>query len=150
MSFDFLAVLAIIREESNGDSRVNSDQESDVSEAAANKAFLEKDLKSKLDLESNTLSNDKSKDKKSKDNESKNDEKENDESEDDENNFIATLLQVSRKSKFANCSTLLAREKLVWILNGDAFIPKQQWRTNRILTTLTSHRKDSRLRFFYK
>lgn len=54
------------------------------------------------------------------------------------------------RNKFTNCSTNYAREKLVRILNGDVVVPKQRWGIDRILATLTYHRKDQRLRSSYR
>lgn len=110
MYSNFLVALATIREEDNGVSKANSDQKSDESEAAANKAFLEKNLKSKSDSESDTFPDDKSKSNKNEGNESKNDKSENNKSKDNENNFTAILLQLFQKSKFANYSTSWAKK----------------------------------------
>lgn len=95
MLTNFLAALAIFREENNEVSRTNSNQKLDVSENIANKAILKKNFESKSDLESHSNVFPKSKDN------------------DDNDNSIATSLQDSQKSKkpvnnnkFANCNTL--------------------------------------------
>lgn len=89
MFLDFLAILATIKKQGNEVSGANSDQESDVSEVSANKAFLKKNLESKSDSKSNKLLDDKSEDKKSEHNKSANNK-----SKDNKNNFRITSFQV--------------------------------------------------------
>ncbi len=50
----------------------------------------------------------------------------------------------------ATCSIIHARKKLIRILNGEVVVPKQQWDIDKILTTLTYHRKDKRLQSSYQ
>lgn len=91
LSSDFLAALATFRERGDKTSKANSDQESDILKAKANKTFLEKNFENKSNSESDFNIDPKSKD------------------DDDNDNFIATSLQDSQESekpvnnnKFAN------------------------------------------------
>lgn len=56
----------------------------------------------------------------------------------------------SQNGLLSSCHTNYAREKLVQILNGEVLLPKQRWGIDRILATLTYHRKDKRLHSSYR
>lgn len=43
-----------------------------------------------------------------------------------------------------------AKSKLIQILEGDALIPKQRWSFRKILATLVYHRKDEKLRSYFR
>lgn len=60
------------------------------------------------------------------------------------NNFY-----ISNNSYISSCNTNYAREKLVKILASEVVIPKQYCNIDKILATLTYHRKDHRVYFSY-
>ena len=113
-----------------------------IAEAAANKAFLEEDLA--FDSDSNSESA----------NDSNPDEPESDDSTSSQGSEGSIRLPRKQARGFngliATSSTSYAREKLIRILNGDVLVPKQRWGIDKILATLTYHRKDKRLRLFYR
>lgn len=81
LSSNFLNYFSHFQEKSNKAFRANSNQESDMLEVVANKAFLVKNLKGKLDLENNFYVDLKSKD------------------DNNDNNSIVISLQNSQKFK---------------------------------------------------
>lgn len=116
-----------------------------AAEAAANQVFLDQDLES--DNESDDEFDDESDDESDNESDDKSDDKSDDESDktSDQNNK-----GPARTGFIPACSTTYAREKLVRILSGEAVVPKQRWGIDKILTTLTYHRKDKRLSSSYR
>lgn len=49
------------------------------------------------------------------------------------------------RSWVKSCSSTYALEKLIRILNGEAYVPRQRWSIDRILATLVTHRNEPRL-----
>lgn len=77
------------------------------------------------------------------------------ESTSDEDDWIEDDSEEERRATLlagdaANAKSNHAKEKLIRILEGDILIPKQRWGFNKILATLTYHRKDKRLRTAYR
>lgn len=107
--------------------------------------FLDQDLES--DNKSNDEFDDESDDKSDNESDDKSDNKSNDKSNktSDQNNK-----GPARTGFIPACSTTYAREKLVRILSGEAVVPKQRWGIDKILITLTYHRKDKRLSSLYQ
>lgn len=123
-------------EEIEEEGQFDIDEEESVGEAAANRAFLDKNLESDWDSDSDSESV----------NNPEADQPESHDSLSSKGSKASTRL----KSLVATSSTSYAREKLIRILNGDILIPKQRWGMDRILASLTYHRKDKRLRLFYR
>lgn len=131
--------------------RIVQGRREQAEEAAANEMFLNKKLKSEKESdkefdkesveESDEESDNMSDDTFDEESDEKSDDKPDDKSE--QNN-------KARVGLTATCSTIHAREKLVGILNREAMLPKHRWGIDRILTTLTFHRKDKRLRSSYR
>ena len=155
---DFLAALRDDIEEfesgsgnENIQGRIVQGRREQAEEAAANKMFLNKKLESEKESEeefdeesvkeSNKESDNMSDDKSDEESDEESDDKPDDKSE--QNN-------KARVDLTATCSTVHAREKLVRILNSKAMVPKQRWDIDRILTTLTFHQKNKRLRSLYR
>ncbi len=131
---EFLAALNDDIESGSEDESIQWGDEQ-VAEAENNQLFLDQDL------DSDDESDDES------------DEKSDDESDDESSASSKASEQNQGPVKvdmIATCRTIYAREKLVRILNGEVVVPKQRWGIDRILTTLTYHRKDKRLSSSYR
>lgn len=67
-----------------------------------------------------------------------------------DNHQPTTRQRQSIRASAAISSTTHAKQKLVRILRGDIYIPRQRWELDKILKTLVIHRKDPQLRTAYR